>query len=255
LRYPLSLDFDFFLGHGLILTGAGILVLALLAGFTYVILKTKIALPITEIFAIMNSTLRRSAPQRIFTSKENIFTVVRSLIFDVALQRTVLSCDRLQWLSHFTMFWGFIGLAITTTLDSIFNPNVDPLPISHFVRVLGNTSGALFLVGGTIAIMRRFSVKPLRDATRGSDSLFLFLIYFTVVSGFLVEISSDLNLISTTFVTYWVHIGLVTALLASVPFTKFAHALWRPLWALYVRFEEEYSRRRDELLEAQATKG
>lgn len=255
MQDALSLDFDLFLGHDLILIGAGVIVVALLGGFTYSILRTKIALPITEIFAIMNFTVRRSAPQRMFTSGENMLTVVRSLIFDVALQRSVLTCDRLQWLSHFTMFWGFIGLAVTTTLDSIFNPNVDPLPITHFVRVLGNSSGGLFLLGGSIAIVRRFSVKPLRDATRRSDTLFLFLIYITVVTGFLVEITSDLNLISTTYVTYWVHIGLVVALLISVPFTKFAHALWRPLWALYVRFEEEYMRRREELIEAQSAKG
>lgn len=244
---PLGLDFDAFLSHELIIAGAGILLLVVVGGLLYSIRKARLALPISEMRNIMKASGEAKNTREILPLSTRFSILLKNLIIDVGLQRTVFTCDRLQWFSHFGLLWGFLLLGLATTLDSLINPNVDPLPLTHIVRILGNIGGVLLVSGGTIAIWRRLTIKEVRDSTRPGDTFFLLVIYLTGVTGFLVEFTADLNLVIPTFYTYWIHISFVVLLLASAPFSKFSHAIWRPFWALYVRLEDEFTRRKEEI--------
>ncbi|HIQ30055.1 MAG TPA: hypothetical protein EYH45_05770 [Candidatus Caldiarchaeum subterraneum] len=163
-------------------------------------------------------------------------TVLRVGIYEVLLLGKLGRCeDFQQWLSHFMIMWGFIGLGITTTLDAIVNFDAVPLPLLHPVRILGNVSGIIFMAGLTLAITRRLFSPDVFSTTTKSDWAFLIAMYGTGATGFLVQWYADLANYLGTAVSYIIHLIFVAVLLVTAPWTKFIHALWRPSWIIYSR--------------------
>ncbi len=157
------------------------------------------------------------------------WTIPRGLISDVLLQKPVADCSIPRWAVHFSMFWGFVGLALATTLDAITNPAVAPLPLTSPVRLIGNVGGILFMAGVCLSIARRVLIPQVRKNTTLGDSVFLAVLFVTGLTGFVTEYLSDLNIFFPDQVTYWVHLAFVTLLLVTAPFTKFVHSIGRPL--------------------------
>jgi hypothetical protein len=167
-------------------------------------------------------------------------TVFFSVLKDILLLGKMGECeDFQQWLSHLLTMWGFIGLAVTTTLDAIVNPAATPLPIMHPVRVLGNFAGILFVGGLTLALIRRIVDPAVRITSRSGDWGFLISLYGTGLTGFAVEVLADTSNVLGTWVSYLIHLGFVAFLLITAPWTKFIHALWRPSWLVYTRLRSQ----------------
>ncbi len=141
--------------------------------------------------------------------------------------------DAQQWLAHLLTMWGFVGLFATTSLDAVVNRAADPLPLLHPVRLLGNVTGTLFLAGLTLAIVRRAVRADLRSASAAGDWAFLGALWGTGSTGFLVQWYADLARAQATAAWYVVHLVFVGLILATAPWTKFMHAVWRPSWAVY----------------------
>ena len=161
-------------------------------------------------------------------------TTLKTGIYDILLLGKLGRCeDFQQWLSHFMIMWGFIGLGITTTLDAIVNFEAVPLPLLHPVRILGNVSGIVFMAGLTLALTRRLFSPEVRSTTTTSDWLFLISMYGTGATGFLVQWYADTANYLGTAISYVVHLIFVAFLLTTAPWTKFIHALWRPSWVIY----------------------
>ena len=161
-------------------------------------------------------------------------TVLKTGFYEVLLLGKLGRCeDFQQWISHFMIMWGFIGLGVTTTLDAIVNFEAVPLPLLHPVRILGNISGIVFMTGLTLAITRRLFSPKVASTTTLSDWLFLISMYGTGATGFLVQWYADLSNYLGTAVSYIIHLIFVALLLVFAPWTKFIHALWRPSWIIY----------------------
>lgn len=143
--------------------------------------------------------------------------------------------DFQQWLSHFLIMWGFIGLAITTTLDGIVNFSATPLPIISPVRLLGNVTGIMFVAGLTLSIARRALNQSVRTKSGIQDWIFLISLYGTALSGFAVQAFAGTGNVDGTWASYPVHLAFIAFLLISAPWTKFIHALWRPSWIVETR--------------------
>ncbi|MDG7007421.1 MAG: 4Fe-4S dicluster domain-containing protein [Nitrososphaerota archaeon] len=136
-----------------------------------------------------------------------------------------------RWITHMMIFWGFVGLLLSTTLRYIVVPtNGAVVPLYEPVRLLGTVSGVL-LTYGTLAMM----VKRLRKSeistrrTQFTDWVFLALLFLTGLSGFVLEASSYGT--SGTLIDYALaaHLIAVFELLVMAPFTKFAHVIYRPV--------------------------
>lgn len=174
--------------------------------------------------------------------------LAENLTIDVLYQKSIADCSKMRWFAHLAMFWGFIGLAITTTLDAIMNPAAGPLGLFSPIRILGNLSGVFFVVGVSISLARRVAVADVRKNSTVGDTVFLSLLILTGVTGFITEIFSQFNFVTADSFSYWLHLILVAALLASAPFTKFVHAIGRPILLLVKRAEIEKSNLADEQL-------
>lgn len=142
---------------------------------------------------------------------------------------------RNNWLIHMAIFWGFVGLGVATLMASIMNPHGGPMPLSHPVRIVGNTSGLLFVVGLFLAAYRRYTDADLKRTSIFADHFFLWLMIFVGATGFAAEFAADLEFLVLTALSYYIHLVGVAMLLILAPFTKFVHSVGRPLILLIER--------------------
>jgi hypothetical protein len=147
--------------------------------------------------------------------------------------------DFQQWLSHFLIMWGFIGLGVTTALDGIVNFSAAPLPIISPVRLLGNITGIMFAAGLTLSIARRIFNPQVRTKSQAQDWVFLISLYGTALTGFAVQIFADTGNVTGTWLSYPTHLAFIAFVLISAPWTKFIHALWRPSWIVETRLRAQ----------------
>ncbi len=203
--------------------------LVVIIGISFSLLRWRSALA-DSLPRLKTSALSAGTRSRLFA---------QNLGIDVFYQKSIADCSRTRWAAHMAMFWGFLGLAATTTLDAMVNPSAAPLSLSSPVRILGNVSGILFLAGVSYSLGRRLVVPSVRKNTTRGDSIFLLMLFLTGVSGFATEIFSDLNIFFPDGFSYWFHILLVAGLLASAPFSKFVHSIGRPILLLVRRSELE----------------
>lgn len=146
-----------------------------------------------------------------------------------------------KWFIHASMLWGFLGLFVATALNYLLELLSVKLtgtwvPIYYPIRLLGTISGIFLLYGTTLALVKRIR----KDDTAYlqstfSDWVFLVLMWLSGVTGFLLEIAVYLP--QAYAWSYWMllaHLIVVGELLLLIPFTKFAHAMYRSI-ALYLQ--------------------
>ena len=132
--------------------------------------------------------------------------------------------------THMALFYGFVGLLITTTSVGIgiyaFG-YLTPWPLWHPVKILGNVSGVAVIVACAVFGYRRMKDKEKAGKTTYSDLLFLSVLGGTALTGFFSE---WLRLLDVAFLAYWMyflHLLFIFFLLAYLPYSKFAHLSYR----------------------------
>jgi quinone-modifying oxidoreductase, subunit QmoC len=139
-----------------------------------------------------------------------------------------------KWFVHAATMWGFLGLLSATVLDYILDAlgvkaTGGAVPIWYPPRLIGTLAGLLFTYGvTTLLVKRRRAADKAHSYSRPSDWIFLILLWFCGVTGFMVEIA--LYLPHAPIWGYWMflfHVSVSITLLLLLPFTKFAHSLYR----------------------------
>jgi nitrate reductase gamma subunit/ferredoxin len=145
-----------------------------------------------------------------------------------------------KWFVHAATMWGFLGLLFATALNYLLDiigvkATGTFVPLWYPTRLIGTLSGLLFLYGVTVLLYKRLkSVDKAHSFSRPSDWLFLTLLWLSGITGFIIEIA--LYLPGAPAWGYWTfifHVAVSITLLLLLPFTKFAHAIYR-IVALYV---------------------
>ncbi|HMK07773.1 MAG TPA: 4Fe-4S dicluster domain-containing protein [Anaerolineales bacterium] len=145
-----------------------------------------------------------------------------------------------KWFVHAATMWGFLGLLLATVLDFLLAAlNLKApgtfVPIWYPTRLIGTLSGLLFLYGVSVLLVKRArGVDKAHSASRPSDWLFLTLLTLSGASGFIVEIALYLpGAPAWSYAMFIFHVAISMTLLLLLPFTKFAHAIYRTI-ALYL---------------------
>lgn len=176
-----------------------------------------------------------------------------SVISEIVTLKRYQDCDKEQdshwygkpwylqpWFVHWSIMWGFIGLFLATVLDFLLkDPATD---IWWPSRILGTIAGLLMMYGASAAMYYRIT-KPTKayEDTRLADWMFLVFLWIAGLTGFWLEIavtfdgSHDLNQ-----VVFVIHTIISMELVLLFAFSKFAHALYRPL-ALFSYFYHKLS--------------
>ena len=196
----------------------------------------------------LSSGVRRQAGGEGKTDRGSVFGKItyaaKATIAELASERRYRDCEteseapwyRSRWFMHWAIMWGFIGLAAATAIDYLLLLVADkvpgqPDPLWYPTRLLGTLAGILAIYGSTLAIISRFR-KPDKYSSHSlmSDWLFLWLLFGAILTGFLVELALYLPQGTTWgYVLFLVHVVLGMEVVVLLPFTKFAHAVYRPL--------------------------
>jgi ferredoxin len=141
-----------------------------------------------------------------------IMAPVKNVIAELAAQKRYRDCEeepkapwyRGRWLIHMSIMWGFMGLGVATGLDYLLMIVVDKVP---------------------------------------SDWLFLWLLWLAGLTGFVLEVALYLPTMSTWgYIGFLVHVVIAMEVIVLLPFTKFAHSIYRPLALLIHEFSHNTGR-------------
>ena len=167
---------------------------------------------------------------------------LKAAAYEVASQTRFGKCDAepLPWylgrrFVHLSIMWGFLGLLAATALDLLFKQPFSHVPIYYPVRLLGTVAGLFVLYGTSVALVNRVR-QPDKYASHSllSDWLFLGFLWGVTLTGLIVEIAVYLPDGSMGgYFVFLVHVVAAMMLVLLLPFTKFAHAVLRPV-ALFI---------------------
>ncbi len=152
--------------------------------------------------------------------------------------------------SHLFVFYGFVGLAITTTWAiaylygnelfgiqkfAIFNFGESPYPLYDPMKIVGNVSALTLLVGVMWVINNRN--KNAAKAGGGSyyDWLFISVVATIVSTGILSEVLRLADVAVLAYPIYFVHLVSVFFLFAYAPYSKMAHMVYRATALIYAK--------------------
>lgn len=153
--------------------------------------------------------------------------------------------------AHVLVFIGFAGAMVTTGMVFlfIFVPHylealgleqfhavfALPLDLPHPVKILGAASGFLLVLGTAILIFRRWADRDAVGANGYADQLFLYMLFFVGLTGMLSWLSRLGPSPMVAYFIYYVHLVTVWFLLWYMPYSKFAHMIYRTLALVYAR--------------------
>jgi len=220
--------------------GFAVIAVAFIAGIAGVV---RMIMRLSSILPL--STIREKTNwNKIYIIKKIIFAM-RSVISELGAEKRYRDCEddesdvpwyRNRWFIHWSIMWGFIGLLVATGLDYLWMIFADkipgqPDPLWWPNRMIGNISGLLLIYGTAMAIISRIKKSDKYSShSLLSDWLFIWLLFLTGLTGFIIEIAIYLPTGTTWgYVLFLIHVVLAMEIVFLLPFTKFAHAMYRPL--------------------------
>lgn len=143
---------------------------------------------------------------------------------------------------HLMVFYSFIGLFIVTTIFfivlDIFKIE-GPYRQINPVKWLANVSGVALVIGSGLLIKNRITKKD-DQVSMYKDWYLLALVFGVGLTGLLTEMIRLAGNSFFTYFFYFIHLMFVFVLFMSVPFSKFAHIVYRTVVMAY----DEYSGRK-----------
>jgi quinone-modifying oxidoreductase subunit QmoC len=155
-------------------------------------------------------------------------------------------------LAHLLAFYGFLALFVVTiwaVIDIYVNPllgieSLYPFGLLHPMKILANVGCVILIVGCVKAIYDRMGNKAESGVSQAFDWIFVWLLLSVAVSGLLTEVfrfvaepaehaAGSRGLRYAAFAVYFVHLVLVFDLLVYLPYSKFAHLLYRTAALVY----------------------
>jgi ferredoxin len=168
-------------------------------------------------------------------------TALATTVADISSQRTYRDCDAekpqtvalfplRRWFVHFCIMWGMIGLGVATVLDYIFKTPGSHVPIYYPFRLLGTIAGLLLIYGVTVVLVQRMrKADKYYSHTLLSDWVLLGFLWLIGIGGFILEIAEYVPIGGVWVdVVFLGHVALAMELILLLPFTKFAHIVYRP---------------------------
>lgn len=139
---------------------------------------------------------------------------------------------------HLMFLWGFIGAAITTGVIVIamygFNTPL-PIPLTNWMKVIGNISAVLLVVGGLLLFFNRLSGGNAVGKSTAFDNFFLFVAVMVGITGTLTEVARFvLDPLMASYI-YVSHLSFILCLFATFPYCKFAHMVYRTIAMVHER--------------------
>ena len=133
-----------------------------------------------------------------------------------------------RWFHHCT-FYGFLLCFASTLVAALYHSVLGwsaPYPFTSLPVILGTAGGIGLLVGppGLLVLRRRRDPMLTDPDQKGLDESFIALLFLTSLTGLLLLVLRESTAMSPLLI---VHLGVVLALLLTLPYGKFVHGLYR----------------------------
>jgi Fe-S oxidoreductase/nitrate reductase gamma subunit len=174
--------------------------------------------------------------------------------------------EKLPGTMHFLVFWGFVVFAITTffvALDADIGTSLFKGTLYVILTLIADIFGLLAIVGILVLLYRRYITKPDRLDNKPEDLVSLLLIFFIIITGFILEgiriiatndpwfywspignvvaglfSSADIATLQGVHqFSWWLHMILAFALIAYMPYSKLLHIITSPLSQFFASFK------------------
>ena len=190
----------------------------------------------------------------ISSSNGGISSLITSTLSEILSHRRFEKCNvtKERKISHFLVFYSFIGLAITTAwaVLYLYGPPLmkliglkpfnwmlgpSPYPLTNPLKWLANASALTLLIG--ISLVVSYRLKNQEKSGRGGyyDWLLIYIIYFIVATGILAEVFRLVDVAILAYPVYFVHLVVVFFLFAYAPFSKMAHMVYRATAMIFAK--------------------
>jgi quinone-modifying oxidoreductase, subunit QmoC len=155
-------------------------------------------------------------------------------------------------LAHLGAFYGFVALFLVSVWAVVALYMINPLGVVHLDypfrqwnpwKILANAGCVALVAGCIVAIRDRITNKKDAGASTSFDWIFVWLLLSVGITGLLTEVlrlvaepvpaSGLTGLQYTAYTVYFVHLVVVFQLLVYLPYSKFAHVLYRTVALVY----------------------
>lgn len=143
---------------------------------------------------------------------------------------------------HHLVFYGFLLDFASTSVAAYYDHFLEwqaPYPLLSAPVVLGTAGGIGLLIGsaGLLFLKKKSDRDPADAKMAAMDVAFLWLLFFTSLSGLLLLALRETAAMGLLLV---IHLGFVAGLFITLPYGKFAHVIYR--YAALVRYAGEERR-------------
>jgi quinone-modifying oxidoreductase subunit QmoC len=164
--------------------------------------------------------------------KPNALSGLVKTLTDILLHRQFGKCEKNKGLqlSHLLTFFGFLALFVTTNMVMVYHyvfAKETPLDLLDPVKILGNAGAVASFIGVLWIIYRRSAAQKEAGKPTYFDWTFIIVLFLTIVTGIGAESARLAGLALIAYSVYFAHLVLVFFLFAYMPFSKFAHILYR----------------------------
>ena len=185
---------------------------------------------------------RPSASQFI---KEFLWPSVIEIVQHTRFKKCKTNADRLKGhlpllLSFLALFFVTVYSAFTQDVIGIFVPSMHgPMSMWNPVKILANVGAIALIVGVGILWGNRARKEAEGKATPTFYDWFLIWMIMGVgVTGLAAELFRLIGVVSVGYIIYYLHLVSVMMLFLYMPYTKFAHLVYRTFAMAFERYRE-----------------
>jgi quinone-modifying oxidoreductase subunit QmoC len=153
---------------------------------------------------------------------------------------TLCTTESLRYVSHLCVFFGFIALSVVSlwVVTAWYNPLVSkdfvyPLNFWSPWRILANLGGVALICGCFLMILNRLKKSEQVGTSTFADWALLWVLLLVTLTGLITEGLHYARLEPHRFVAYFIHLVFVFTLLMYLPYSKFAHLIYRAVAMVY----------------------
>jgi quinone-modifying oxidoreductase subunit QmoC len=147
---------------------------------------------------------------------------------------TYCETDHRRSISHFMVLFGFLALVLVTlwVITGPYNPLIRGAFVYPFSawspwKILANLGGLAILLGLLMMLWDRLYFGHLAGTSSYFDWALVWALLLVTATGFATELLHYLRMNPHRHVAYYIHLVFVFALLVYLPYSKFAHVLYR----------------------------
>lgn len=173
--------------------------------------------------------------------KMSLMDAIKGVVTDFLAHKKFKECnvtvDRAK--SHLFVFYGFVGLAVTTTWAIVYLYGFhreSPYPLYDPMKILGNISAIALLLGILWVISNRNRNSAKAGGGSYYDWLFISIVTAIAVTGILSELLRLLNIPVLAYPVYFVHLVVIFFLFAYAPYSKMAHMVYRTTALVFAKY-------------------